>query len=540
MMQTFSRLYGRALSEEEGQSMVFGALSMLLLGCFIAMVFNVGDGTSRKIQVQNAADAAAYSGAQIEANSLSSIAWINDGMAFIYYHIMRYAVDYVTFSTLKKFAEHSPEAAPTKVIGVPGVTSKYNQANKVAGKWIKKGQNWLKNLSEMERAIAIATPGLIKKEVIEIAIANGAKAVSLVPDPGDQHYWTPHSDYRYSGSYLDRPRFKSREHKRFAEDKQEEFIKKWGKFPKWWEKTYGMVDYMNYNFGYYQIRTCWNKMDREHQPGWPENRPHTTPPLTLAFYGAPPRATPGGHWHLPHNHYIMGPYGPIPVPDPANDGHYSDSPNPHMQDILDTIPHHAIMPCPVCRTADFDSLVNEARDGEIGKSDWAYFNFQDSNRDLQRIDINSFSLPLFLKGDEFKKNGLTVMTWSPPSDKTLVTAIFKNHPSGYFAIARAKIGLLENNKINTDMSGSFFTSVRNLYSPADEPVQFGARLVPLRETNAGDIKDLLKNFIYSNSYWYTRYPQHDANMTQKIVEQLYRLGPNRNARLDKLGELLFH
>ena len=69
-MTIFRRLAGFS-RDQEGQVLVFGALTLFMLVLGIMVVYDVGAVVTRRIQVQQAADAAATAGAQIEANALS-------------------------------------------------------------------------------------------------------------------------------------------------------------------------------------------------------------------------------------------------------------------------------------------------------------------------------------------------------------------------------------------------------------------------------------------------------------------------------------
>lgn len=107
------RLVDRALrgareahDDEEGGSMVFGAITLFTLVLFSWMVYAVGMASGDRIQLQNAADSAAYSGALVEAESLESIGFLNDGMAWVYYAGCRYAIDEAVYATLAVFYYH--------------------------------------------------------------------------------------------------------------------------------------------------------------------------------------------------------------------------------------------------------------------------------------------------------------------------------------------------------------------------------------------------------------------------------------------------
>jgi hypothetical protein len=83
---------GRFLADESGQGIIFAAATLLVLVGFLAFVFNIGRLLDRRTKTQIAADAAAYSGAMVEADAVSAIAWINSAMSQVYYSSLKYAV----------------------------------------------------------------------------------------------------------------------------------------------------------------------------------------------------------------------------------------------------------------------------------------------------------------------------------------------------------------------------------------------------------------------------------------------------------------
>jgi len=94
-------------TEQTAQGMVFGAISLFLMASSVGLVHNSGVITSRRVQAQTAADAGAYAGALSSANILSDVAWMNDGMAYIYYNLMRYAVDVTVTRTVTEMRTHN-------------------------------------------------------------------------------------------------------------------------------------------------------------------------------------------------------------------------------------------------------------------------------------------------------------------------------------------------------------------------------------------------------------------------------------------------
>jgi len=104
MRSMFDRL--RALrSDESGQSLVFGVMSIFLVLFFAAMVMAVGRVSARRIQMQFAADAAAYSSALVESECVNSIALLNTGMAQVRARAMRHAADVNVYGVLAELRD---------------------------------------------------------------------------------------------------------------------------------------------------------------------------------------------------------------------------------------------------------------------------------------------------------------------------------------------------------------------------------------------------------------------------------------------------
>lgn len=73
-----------SINNQHGQVMMFGLFVLLLMFLFIGLVFNTGVVIIQKMQMQNAADAAALSGAVVQARGLSWMASENEEIAKIY------------------------------------------------------------------------------------------------------------------------------------------------------------------------------------------------------------------------------------------------------------------------------------------------------------------------------------------------------------------------------------------------------------------------------------------------------------------------
>jgi len=182
----------RAIRDERGQVMVFGAISLFVLVSFTAMVFNVGQVVNARVEVQNAADAAARSGALAEANMVSTIAFLNDGMAYVYYNMMRYATNVTVFGVLAELKETGPPYPSDQLVGVTNPVACYNQAYQDADAWIPRCETWLNVIGRMERAIVLSGNKLVKREMRRSAVENaqhrtggavkGIEAIALFPD----------------------------------------------------------------------------------------------------------------------------------------------------------------------------------------------------------------------------------------------------------------------------------------------------------------------------------------------------------------------
>ena len=166
--------------DDSAQAMVMGALSMFFILPMVALVYNVSQLTNRRIVVQQAADAAAYSGALIEANTLSSLAVTNEAMAYTYYGMMRQAVDLIATGVV---AEFEARGAPPNIVGLPNALQHYDDARSSAETWIPRGERWLNRLSVLNRTVARITPTLMMQEVAQVAKENGAIAATVFPKP---------------------------------------------------------------------------------------------------------------------------------------------------------------------------------------------------------------------------------------------------------------------------------------------------------------------------------------------------------------------
>ncbi len=83
MLKIFTNQLKRLHHDNHGQAIVFIALVIFVLVAFAVVVINTGARVHQKIQMQTAADAAAYSGAAVKAKGMNMIVFVNIVMVLI-------------------------------------------------------------------------------------------------------------------------------------------------------------------------------------------------------------------------------------------------------------------------------------------------------------------------------------------------------------------------------------------------------------------------------------------------------------------------
>lgn len=95
--------------DENGAAMMITLAVVLFLYLLCSSTYAIGMTINEKIQLQNAADAAAYSAAVVEADGLSRIATINRAMSWTYIQTVKRRMDYIALRwlqlTLQRFNE---------------------------------------------------------------------------------------------------------------------------------------------------------------------------------------------------------------------------------------------------------------------------------------------------------------------------------------------------------------------------------------------------------------------------------------------------
>ena len=68
-------------------------------------VYAAGETVRQRMELQNAADAAAYSGAAVQADTLSRVVCINQAMSWTYVMMNRRVMDYITDKWQTKYCK---------------------------------------------------------------------------------------------------------------------------------------------------------------------------------------------------------------------------------------------------------------------------------------------------------------------------------------------------------------------------------------------------------------------------------------------------
>lgn len=96
------RILLKFAKDEDGVALAFGITFFLLVFLVGMSIYAAGETVRQRMELQNAADAAAYSGAAVQADTLSRVACINQAMSWTYVMMNRRIMDYITDKWLEK------------------------------------------------------------------------------------------------------------------------------------------------------------------------------------------------------------------------------------------------------------------------------------------------------------------------------------------------------------------------------------------------------------------------------------------------------
>lgn len=489
MEEVNAKSFGRRLAgDESGQGLVFAVLTVFFLALLMLAMFDAGRVSTQRIKIQGAADLAAYSGAAVEANNVSMIAHVNNGMAFIYYHLLRYCVDVITYETLNNLKKHPPLPAFDEYVGTRQIGQKLKDVAALAAVEVPKGEQWLKVLFEINRGIADATPLLVRREAFRAAKANGATKVAMFPDfTGRRDQF----DFNFDPDKTDNPFAKHIRHDNWPRFAVEIAVGVYSppkdelsppprppvenmRMAPWFSPILGRIA-----APHHQLRECWFPADQAHGD-WTPPTPH--PPFVIpdgfthkiAAYGWPHKQNPNGHFHAVHTHCkikrIVTEDGVIEVPEfyTHNNGHKLEN-HPADDDGKAPCPgpatplHHAIIICPTCNAIELNG--DSATDVVVFAPPVPFV-----NRVVFAPHGAQFPPSLVLSNLAFRY-GVNVAVFAPPVDP--IHPMLSGPPWGYFAVASAKMGLKQGDEIVVKEPSGFFDSALNLYF-----TRWDAKLVP--------------------------------------------------------------
>ena len=108
-------------SDEEGVAMVVTLAIFMFMYLICMGVYAIGTAVKTRIHLQNACDAAAYSAAVVQADTLSRIATLNRAMSWTYVQMSRRQMDYIVDRWLTKTVQKvQGDVATAKSTGSPG------------------------------------------------------------------------------------------------------------------------------------------------------------------------------------------------------------------------------------------------------------------------------------------------------------------------------------------------------------------------------------------------------------------------------------
>ena len=106
ILRAFKDKFIRLAREEDGVALVVTLAVFFFIYLICMGVYAVGTNVRERIHLQNACDAAAYSAAVVQADTLSRIATINRAMSWTYVQMTRRQMDYIVYKWLRHTENH--------------------------------------------------------------------------------------------------------------------------------------------------------------------------------------------------------------------------------------------------------------------------------------------------------------------------------------------------------------------------------------------------------------------------------------------------
>ncbi|MBV5336252.1 Tad domain-containing protein, partial [bacterium] len=95
MLRAANRAAARLWKDESGVVLAITVVVFLALFMMACSVYALGETVRQRVELQNGADAGAYSGALVEADCNSRLAAVNRAMSWTYAQMVRMEMDYI-------------------------------------------------------------------------------------------------------------------------------------------------------------------------------------------------------------------------------------------------------------------------------------------------------------------------------------------------------------------------------------------------------------------------------------------------------------
>lgn len=121
MFKAANRAAVRLWKDESGVVLAITVIVFLTLFLMASAVYAVGETVRQRVELQNGADAAAYSAAVVEADTLSRVAAVNRALSWTYVQMVRMEMDYIVdkwlMLTLRRWEEDNREMQRFNMMG---------------------------------------------------------------------------------------------------------------------------------------------------------------------------------------------------------------------------------------------------------------------------------------------------------------------------------------------------------------------------------------------------------------------------------------
>lgn len=122
MLHAFRNKFIRLAKDEDGVALVVTLAVFFFIYLVCMGVYAVGTNVRERIHLQNACDAAAYSAAAVQADTLSRIATINRAMSWTYVQLTRRQMDYIVYRWLREtVSQYKRDMANARSAGGQGL-----------------------------------------------------------------------------------------------------------------------------------------------------------------------------------------------------------------------------------------------------------------------------------------------------------------------------------------------------------------------------------------------------------------------------------